>query len=63
MAMLETGLRRLFGRIADGFDYWRTVTKLRVLDALAGPLPETPEDQQREADRERIERAFPKIEP
>jgi hypothetical protein len=32
-----------------------------MLDALAGPLPETPADQQRE--RERIKKAFPDIEP
>jgi hypothetical protein len=63
MAMLDTRLRRLFWRIADGLDYWLTLTRLRILDALTGPLPETSEDQQREADRERIERAFPKIEP
>jgi hypothetical protein len=30
-------------------------------DALAGPEPETPADQQRARDRERIERAFPEI--
>jgi hypothetical protein len=36
---------------------------LRILDALTGPLPETPADQQRTRDREKIERAFPEIEP
>ena len=63
MAMLDTGLRRLFWRIADGFDYWRTVTKIRILDALADSELETPADLQRRHDRKRIERAFPKIEP
>jgi hypothetical protein len=40
-----------------------TLATLRILDALAGPEPETPADQQRVRDRERIERAFPEIEP
>ena len=44
-------------------DYRLTLTKLRILDALTGPLPEMPEDQQRERDREQLERAFPKIKP
>ena len=61
--MLETRLGRILWRIADGLDYWLTLTKLRILDALTGPLPEMPEDQQRERDREQLERAFPKIKP
>jgi hypothetical protein len=61
-AMLETRLGRILWR-ADGLDYWLTLTKLRILDALTGPLPETPEDQQREQHRDRLERAFPKIKP
>jgi hypothetical protein len=56
-------LRRLFWRVADDLDYLVTLVRLRVLDALAGPLPETPADQQRERDREQLERAFPEIEP
>jgi hypothetical protein len=52
-------LRRLFWRVADDLDYLVTLVRLRILDALAGPLLETPADQQRERDRERIERAFP----
>ena len=36
-----------------------TLARLRILDALAEP--ETPADQQREWDRERIERAFPQL--
>ena len=61
--MLETRVGRILWRIADGLDYWLTLTKLRILDALAGSELETPADQQRRHDRERIERAFPKIEP
>jgi hypothetical protein len=61
--MLETRLGRIFWRIADGLDYALTLARLRILDALTGPLPETPEDQQRERHRDRLERAFPKIKP
>jgi phosphatidylserine/phosphatidylglycerophosphate/cardiolipin synthase-like enzyme len=56
-------LRRLFWRMADQLDYLVTLARLRILDALAGPLPETPADRQRARDRERIKRAFPEIEP
>ena len=59
--MLEMRLGRIWWRIADQLDYWLTLTRLRILDALLGPLPETPEDQQREQHRDRLERAFPKI--
>jgi hypothetical protein len=56
-------VRRLFWRVADDLDYLVTLVRLRVLDAVAGPEPETPADQQRARDRERIERAFPEIDP
>jgi hypothetical protein len=63
MAMLDTALRRFFWRIADGLDYALTLARLRILDVLAGSELEMPADLQRRRDRERIERAFPKIEP
>jgi hypothetical protein len=50
-------------RIADSLDYWLTLVGLRILDAVAGPEPETSADQRREAGRERMQRAFPEIEP
>jgi hypothetical protein len=53
----------LFWRVADDLDYLWTLATLRILDGLAGPLPETPADQQRAWDRERIKRTFPEIEP
>jgi hypothetical protein len=49
--------------VADDLDYLVTLATLRILDRLAGLLPETPADQQRKHGRERIERAFPAIEP
>jgi hypothetical protein len=63
MSLLDSGLRRFFWRIVDGFDYWLTLTRLRIIDAVAGSELETPADEQRKRDQERIERAFPKIEP
>jgi hypothetical protein len=53
----------LFWRVADAFDYLWTLATLPILDALAGPLPEASADQQRARDWERIEKAFPEIEP
>jgi hypothetical protein len=47
-AMTKGPLLGLFWRVADQFDYLRTLAKLRILDAPAGPLPKTPADQQRE---------------
>jgi hypothetical protein len=62
--IVATGrLRRLFWRVADDLDYLVTHATLRILDALAGPLPETQADRQRNRDRERLEKAFPVIEP
>ncbi len=61
--MADARLRRLFWHAADALDYFLTLARLRVLDALAGPEPETAADQQRKRDRERMERVFPKIEP
>jgi hypothetical protein len=61
--MLETRLGLILWRIADSLDYWLTLVGLRILDAVAGPEPETSADQRREAGRERMQRAFPEIEP
>jgi hypothetical protein len=61
--MTDTRLGRLFWRVADQLDYLVTLARLRIVDALAGPLPETPADGQRQRDRKQIERAFPEIEP
>jgi hypothetical protein len=61
--MADGPLRRLFWHVADDLDYLWTLATLCILDALAGPLPETEADQQRKRDQERLERAFPAIEP
>jgi hypothetical protein len=39
--------------VADELDYLLTLARLRILDALAGPEPETPADQP--CERERME--------
>ena len=62
-AVADGTLRRLFWRVADRLDYLVTLARLRILDALAGPSPETPADGQRRRDRQRIKKAFPEIEP
>ena len=49
--MTDEPLRRLCWHLADVLDYLVTLAWLRILDALAGPLPETPADQRRKRDR------------
>jgi hypothetical protein len=61
-AMADGWLERLFWRVADQFDYLVTLARLRVLDTVCGPEPETPADRQRR-DRERLRAAFPEIVP
>ncbi len=59
--MSDGPLRRRFWRVVDALDYLMTLAWLRILDALAGPEPEMPADQQREREREQLERAFPML--
>jgi hypothetical protein len=59
--MIDRPLRRLFWRAVDALDYLLTLVRLLILDALAGPEPETPTDQQRERDWEQVARAFPQL--
>jgi hypothetical protein len=49
---------RLFWRVVDQLDYWVTLARLRVLDALWGSAPETEADRQRKHDHERLEKAL-----
>jgi hypothetical protein len=41
--------QRLFWHVVDELDYLLALLRLRILDALAGPLPETPADQHHSA--------------
>jgi hypothetical protein len=49
--------------VADDLDYLVTLARLCILDALAGPEPETPADLKRKQDRDKIERHFPRSSP
>jgi hypothetical protein len=44
--MSDGPLRRLLWRVVDALDYLVTLARLRILDALADPEPETRADQQ-----------------
>jgi hypothetical protein len=44
----------LFWRVADQLDYLVTLAQLRILDAVCGPLPETPADRQRQQCQRRL---------
>jgi hypothetical protein len=44
--------------MADALDHRGTLARLRILDALTGPEPETPANKQRERDRDRLRKAF-----
>jgi hypothetical protein len=61
--MADGRLRQLFWAIVDRLDYLLTLTRLRFLDAICGPLPETPADRRRQQDRQKLKRAFLEIEP
>jgi hypothetical protein len=52
-AMADGPARCLFWRVVDELNYLVMLARLRILDALADPEPETPADLQRE--RELIE--------
>jgi hypothetical protein len=58
--MARRPLTRFFWHVVDALDYFVTLARLRMFDALAGPDPETRADQQR---ARRMERAFPEIKP
>jgi hypothetical protein len=51
-------LGRLFWPVVDALDYWVKDARLRIVDAVCGPEPETPADRQRARDREGLERAL-----
>ena len=59
--MTDSPLQRLFWRVLDALDYLLTLVRLRIVEAVAGPEPETPADQRRKCDREQLERAFPML--
>jgi hypothetical protein len=52
-------IRRLSWRALDRVCYWTVVIRLSIRDRIYGPEPPTPADLEREADHERLVRAFP----
>jgi hypothetical protein len=54
-------LRRLCAELLDRADYLFTVTRLTVLDWLAGPPPKTPTDRAIREEGDRLRKAFPEI--
>jgi hypothetical protein len=54
-------IRRLWWRAVDRVCGFFVLIRLRIFDRIHGPEPPTPADLQREADHERLVRAFPAI--
>jgi hypothetical protein len=52
---------RFFSLALDRLEYLVTYTRLRVLDWVYGPELPTPADEQRERERDRLRKAFPKV--
>jgi hypothetical protein len=59
--VLET-VRRLWWRAIDRVCGFFVLIRLSILDRIYGPEPATPADLQREADHDRLVRAFPMTE-
>jgi hypothetical protein len=51
----------LFSRLLDNADCAITYVRLRILDWICGSEPPTAADLQREAENQRLQKAFPKI--
>jgi hypothetical protein len=58
---LMSRLARLFWKAADRIDYAVMLARCWVVDLVLGPEPPTPVDERREADHERLRKAFPII--
>jgi hypothetical protein len=53
--------RCFVSRALDHLDWVITYARLRILDWIYGPEPLTPADEQRERNRDRLRKAFPKV--
>jgi len=47
--------------VVDRIEYAAMSVRLAILDWISGPEPTTSADRQREADKNRLQRAFPAI--
>jgi hypothetical protein len=52
---------RLFWEALDRVDYAVTLARCWAVDLIYGPEPPTPADRQREAEHERLQKAFPVV--
>ncbi len=59
--MVDGPLGRIVWRVVDAADYWLMQARLGIADTVCGPEPPTPADEKREADRERLWVAFPRL--
>jgi hypothetical protein len=50
---------RFWSWAVDRIEYAVMSVRLAILDWICGPEPTTPADRQREADKDRLQRAFP----
>lgn len=58
---MNRGPAKLFWQVIDRFEYAVTSMRLAIVDRVYGPDPPTQADRQREAEKERLQRAFPAI--
>jgi hypothetical protein len=59
--MIPVALVRLLRRVVDAVGYHFTHVRLRLLDRILGPLPETHTDRAIREEGERLRKAFPQI--
>jgi hypothetical protein len=52
---------RFWSWVVDRIEYAVMSVRLAILDWICGPEPTTSADRQREADKDRLQRAFPTI--
>jgi hypothetical protein len=60
--MITLCMRRIWSWVADRIEYVAMSIRLAIVDKVCGPEPPTDADQQREAEYERLQRAFPSLE-
>jgi hypothetical protein len=54
-------ISRFWSWIVDRIEYAESSVRLAILDWICGPEPTTAADRQREAEKDRLQRAFPAI--
>ena len=54
-------MRRFWSWVADRIEYAAISVRFAILDWIYGPEPTTAADRQREAEKDKLQRAFPAI--